>query len=65
MSKMFLSPVTSRFFRLLWRLQLRDIEIGSRWQVLADHWEKQTTRRAWVATPVIGRCYSRVCAFLA
>ena len=26
---------------LLWRLQLRDIEIGSRWRVLADHWETQ------------------------
>src|SRR5262249_19075971 len=27
---------------LLWRLQLRDIEIGSRWRVLADLWEAQT-----------------------
>jgi hypothetical protein len=27
---------------LLWRLQLQDIEIGSRWQLLADHWETQT-----------------------
>jgi tetratricopeptide (TPR) repeat protein len=27
---------------LLWRLQLRDIEIGARWQLLADHWETQT-----------------------
>jgi tetratricopeptide (TPR) repeat protein len=24
---------------LLWRLQLRDIEVGSRWQELADHWQ--------------------------
>jgi tetratricopeptide (TPR) repeat protein len=27
---------------LLWRLQLRDIEVGSRWRSLADHWETQT-----------------------
>jgi hypothetical protein len=26
---------------LLWRLQLRDIEIGARWQQLADRWEMQ------------------------
>ena len=26
---------------LLWRLQLRDIEVGDRWQRLADHWQKQ------------------------
>ena len=26
---------------LLWRLQLRDIEVGERWQELADHWQKQ------------------------
>src|SRR5262249_58196404 len=24
---------------LLWRLQLQDIEVGSRWQQLADHWQ--------------------------
>jgi tetratricopeptide (TPR) repeat protein len=24
---------------LLWRLQLRDVEVGSRWQELADHWQ--------------------------
>jgi hypothetical protein len=27
---------------LLWRLQLRDAEIGARWQVLADHWQAQS-----------------------
>jgi tetratricopeptide (TPR) repeat protein len=27
---------------LLWRLQLRDIEVGSRWQELADHWQTKT-----------------------
>jgi len=27
---------------LLWRLQLRDVETGSRWQVLADRWETQS-----------------------
>ena len=27
---------------LLWRLQLRNIEVGERWQVLADRWEIQT-----------------------
>ena len=27
---------------LLWRLQLRNIEVGERWQVLADRWEMQT-----------------------
>jgi hypothetical protein len=27
---------------LLWRLQLRDMEIGARWQELADHWQTQT-----------------------
>jgi tetratricopeptide (TPR) repeat protein len=26
---------------LLWRLQLREIEVGERWQELADHWQKQ------------------------
>lgn len=26
---------------LLWRLQLRDIGVGGRWQVLADQWQKQ------------------------
>jgi hypothetical protein len=26
---------------LLWRLQLREIELGRRWEVLADRWEKQ------------------------
>jgi hypothetical protein len=26
---------------LLWRLQLRGVEIGSRWPRLADHWEEQ------------------------
>jgi hypothetical protein len=26
---------------LLWRLQLRDIAVGDRWQKLADHWQKQ------------------------
>jgi hypothetical protein len=31
---------------LLWRLQLRNIEIGSRWRVLADHWETQRLVRA-------------------
>jgi hypothetical protein len=27
---------------LLWRLQLRDITVGSRWQELADHWQTKT-----------------------
>ena len=27
---------------LLWRLQLRNIEVGGRWQALADRWEAQT-----------------------
>ena len=27
---------------LLWRLQLRNIEVGGRWQRLADRWEMQT-----------------------
>ena len=27
---------------LLWRLHLRDIELGGRWQALADRWEVQT-----------------------
>jgi tetratricopeptide (TPR) repeat protein len=27
---------------LLWRLQLRSIEVGGRWRVLADRWEMQT-----------------------
>jgi hypothetical protein len=27
---------------LLWRLQLRDIEVGGRWRLLADRWEMQT-----------------------
>ena len=27
---------------LLWRLQLRNIEVGGRWQLLADRWETQT-----------------------
>ena len=27
---------------LLWRLQLRNIEVGGRWRVLADRWEMQT-----------------------
>jgi hypothetical protein len=27
---------------LLWRLQLRNIEVGRRWRVLADRWEMQT-----------------------
>jgi hypothetical protein len=27
---------------LLWRLQLRNVDVGGRWQALADHWEKQT-----------------------
>src|SRR5262249_46975727 len=27
---------------LLWRLQLRNIEVGGRWQQLADRWEVQT-----------------------
>jgi tetratricopeptide (TPR) repeat protein len=26
---------------LLWRLQLRDIEVNERWQELADHWQNQ------------------------
>jgi len=31
---------------LLWRLQLRDIEVGDRWQKLADHWQKQALANA-------------------
>jgi hypothetical protein len=27
---------------LLWRLQLRAVDLGGRWQRLADHWEAQT-----------------------
>jgi hypothetical protein len=27
---------------LLWRLQLRNIDVGGRWNALADHWERQT-----------------------
>jgi tetratricopeptide (TPR) repeat protein len=27
---------------LLWRLQLRNIEVGERWRLLADRWEMQT-----------------------
>ena len=27
---------------LLWRLQLRNIEVGGRWRLLADRWEMQT-----------------------
>ena len=27
---------------LLWRLQLRNIRVGERWQLLADRWERQT-----------------------
>ena len=27
---------------LLWRLQLRNVEVGRRWRVLADRWEMQT-----------------------
>ena len=27
---------------LLWRLQLRNIDVGGRWNALADHWETQT-----------------------
>jgi tetratricopeptide (TPR) repeat protein len=27
---------------LLWRLQLRNIQVGGRWRVLADRWEMQT-----------------------
>lgn len=27
---------------LLWRLQLRNIEVGARWRLLADRWEVQT-----------------------
>jgi hypothetical protein len=27
---------------LLWRLQLRNVEVGGRWRALADHWEMQT-----------------------
>ena len=27
---------------LLWWLQLREIEIGSQWRAVADHWETQT-----------------------
>src|SRR5262249_45286026 len=26
---------------LLWRLELRNIQVGERWQILADRWEKQ------------------------
>ena len=26
---------------LLWRLQLRNVDVGGRWQALAEHWEKQ------------------------
>jgi hypothetical protein len=26
---------------LLWRLQLRNIDVGGRWNALADHWERQ------------------------
>jgi hypothetical protein len=26
---------------LLWRLQLRNVEVGGRWRLLADHWEMQ------------------------
>ena len=35
-------PVLADASALLWRLQLRNIDVGTRWQVLADRWEAQS-----------------------
>jgi hypothetical protein len=34
-------PALADASALLWRLQLRNIELGGRWELLADHWEMQ------------------------
>jgi hypothetical protein len=35
-------PVLADASALLWRLQLRNVEVGGRWRKLADRWEMQT-----------------------
>jgi hypothetical protein len=35
-------PVLADASALLWRLQLRNVEVGGRWRLLADRWEMQT-----------------------
>jgi hypothetical protein len=39
-------PVLADASALLWRLQLRNVEVGDRWQLLADGWEMQTLASA-------------------
>ncbi len=56
---------------LLWRMRLRDIDVGERWRLLADRWEKQplagarsfTVIHAIIAFVAVGRAAAASRAF--